>query len=130
MTLYELLKITQTDFDTYDTVFDACVTACAFDKDDEAKEDFYYKFFIGLTKFVTVLENAGESAVTCDWSEMIKRNFDVFKDFTRENWAENYDDDEDEFIYQWIEEINGFFAGFTSENVYKDFVENYMPRLV
>jgi hypothetical protein len=42
-----------------------------------------------------------------------------FKKFTAEHWNNQYEDDEDEFIYQWINEIHLYMAGYTTERIYK-----------
>ena len=45
---------------------------------------------------------------------------DKFKQFTKDNWNDNcqYEDDIDEFIYQWIKEINLYMAGYVSDRFY------------
>ena len=129
MTLYEFIKVANNDYDTYDTDYDAEVTVCAFDKEDEQSEEYYEKFRIGIMKFVNVVKGISKYELSCNWSEMIQFNMPIFKEFTKKNWTQQYADDEDEFIYQWIREIHYWIAGYTSEPVYKDFVENYMSRM-
>ena len=129
MTLYDFIKVTNRDYDTYDTEMDAEVTVCAFDEEDEKSEDYYEKFRIGIMKFVEVAKGLSTCEITCKWTEMIEHNISVFKEFTRKNWRNQYEDDEDEFIFQWINEINQLSAGNCCESVYKDFVENYMTRM-
>lgn len=130
MTLYEFIKVANNDYDTYDTVYDAIVTVCAFDKEDEQSEEYYEKFRIGIMKFVEVVDGISKYEITCKWTDFIERNFDLFKQFTYKHWKIWYDDDREEFVYQWINEIHAFIAGCTTESVYKDFVENYMTRMV
>lgn len=129
MTLYDFIKVTNQDYDTYDTEMDAEVTVCAFDEEDEKSEDYYEKFRIGIMKFVEVIRGTVDNGLLCKWSEMITRNIKVFKEFAEKFWTYQYEDDEDEFIYQWIEEINQWTAGNCYESAYKEFVENYMPRM-
>ncbi len=43
----------------------------------------------------------------------------ALKEFTKEYWNYTYENVEDEFIYQWINELHAYSAGYTSENVYK-----------
>ena len=43
---------------------------------------------------------------------------DKFKAFTKEYWNNQYEDDEDEFIYQWISEIHLYIAGYVGEKMY------------
>ena len=130
MTLYQLVKASGCDYDTYDTEMNAEVTVCSFDEEDEQSEDYYEKFRIGIMKFVEVVDNSATHwGINCKWTEMIEHNISVFKEFTRKNWRNQYEDDEDEFIFQWIYEINQWSAGNCWESVYKDFVENYMSRM-
>ena len=45
MTLYDFILQEQGDFDTYDTVFDVCVTVCEPYEYDEGEEKEYYDIF-------------------------------------------------------------------------------------
>lgn len=114
MTLYEYLKMRENDFDTCDTVFDTGVTVCYI----ETEKDEYDRFCNGIIKKVDVI-HIDEDCPAVNWYEMIERNIDKFKAFTKENWYEDcqYEDDIDEFIYQWINEIHQYMAG----NVGMDF---------
>ena len=120
MTLYEYLKLTKGDFDTFDTEFDAVVTVCYIGDEDEEDDD-YNKFCNGIIKKVNVVKINGNYIIV-NWYEMIKRNIDKFKAFTKEQWREDcqYEDDEDELIYQWINEIHLYMAGYVSEDFYTE----------
>lgn len=124
MTLYELLEITNDTYDTYDTVFDAVVTVDWI----EEEKDFYDRFCRGIIKFVTVVKKSGDGLI-CEWSDFITRNLAIFKKFAKEYWYIQYEDDEDEFIYQWITELHNWMGGYVSEDIYKIFVEEYMTQL-
>ena len=113
MKLYEFLKVTQRDYDCYDTNYDACVTVCYIDE----VRDKYDKFCVELTKKVDVVVQTSDTSLACDWSKLIADNYDVFKAFTIVNWARDYED-ESEFIYQWIHELNVYVAGSVSEKFY------------
>ena len=63
MNLYEVLKKSEADYDTYDTEFDACVTACFIDEEDA--EDSYDKFCISIMKKVEVKENPFSGKTLC-----------------------------------------------------------------
>lgn len=131
MTLYQLVKASGCDYDTYDNVYDAEVTVCSFDEGDEQSEEYYEKFRIGIMKFVEVVDNSATHwGIVCKWTEMIERNLSVFKELTLKYWDNFYEEDDDEFVYQWINEINQWSAGNCWERIYKDFVENYMTRMV
>ncbi len=115
MTLYEYLKMRENDFDTYDTVYDAVVTVCYIDEE----EDEYDKFCNGIIKKVDVIHINDDSS-TVNWTEMIERNIDKFKAFTKEHWRADcqYEDDIDDFIYEWINEIHAYMAGYASIDFY------------
>ena len=119
MTLYEYLKMAKNDFDTCDTVYDTGVTVCYIADEDE--NDEYDKFCNGIIKKVNVV-HINNDDLTVNWAELIERNMDKFKAFTKENWYENcqYEDDVDEFIYQWINEIHQYMAGNVSIDFYSE----------
>ena len=116
MKLYDYMKLSETDWDTYDTVYDACVTVCYIDEEDEAR-DSYYKFCTDIIKKVEVEKKNGDILIV-DWSGLIQSNMEKFKLFTEKHWRYTYKDDEDEFIYQWINEIHAYMAGYVSEDFY------------
>ena len=116
MKLYEIMKMSQNDYDTYDTVYDACVTVCYIDEEDEAK-DSYYKFCTEIIKKVEVEKINGDVLIV-KWTELIENNMEKFRAFTEKHWRYTYEDDEDEFIYQWINEIHYYLAGYVDEDFY------------
>lgn len=126
MTLFEYLKMTENDFDTYDTKYDTGVTVCHIYEDDECDE--YDKFCNGIIKKVEVVKINGDT-LTVNWSELIERNMDKFKMFAREYWAFDYENDIDEFVYQWINEIHAYTAGYVSEDFYS-VLNNFVDSLV
>ena len=121
MTLFEIIDIAENDFDTYDTEYDVCVTVCNIGKETDNCE----KFCNNIMKKVKFVKKGAYHSLIVDWSGLIKHNIDKFRAFTKENWLENcqYEDDEDEFIYQWIKEIHHYIAGYVSESFYKKLVE-------
>lgn len=127
MTLYDLLKVLNDDFDTYDNVYDAIVTVCSFDEEDEQSAEYYDKFRIEIMKFIEVTKGS-KQALWCNWSDFIKRNIQIFREFEAKYWSNHYED-EDDFIYQWIKEIDAWISGAVNERIYKEFVENYMSKM-
>lgn len=113
--LYDFVRMSECDYDTCDTEYDAMVTVCHIDEE----EDEYDKFCNGIIKKVNVIKINGDYLVV-DWCELIKRNIIKFRVFTTKHWHENcqYEDDEYEFIYQWIDEINKYMAGYVSMKFY------------
>ena len=126
-TLYEYLKMSKNDYDTYDTKYDAGVTVCYIDEEDE--EDEYDKFCNGIIKKVNVVE-IGRDSLTVNWSELIEKNIKKFKEFTSKHWYAScqYEDDVDEFVYQWINEIHQYMAGNVSESFYSK-LNNFVNSL-
>ena len=120
MTLYEFMKMSECDYDTYDVDFDAVVTVCLPDEDDDL--DAYGKFCFEIIKKVDVVK-VTDTGLIVDWSGFIKRNIEQLREFADEYWYNNYADDDDEFIYQWINEIHAYLAGYVSENIYEKLVE-------
>ena len=120
MKLYDFMKISQNDYDTCDTVYDTVVTVCYIDEED--MEDNYDKFCIEMMKKVE-LEEQNDDILIVKWTELIQNNMEKFKEFARENWIYDYEDDEDEFIYQWIKEIHYYLAGYVAEDFYDKLVE-------
>lgn len=127
MILYDLLKVFNNDFDTYDNVYDAMVTVCSFDEEDEQSTEYYDKFRIGIMKFIEVTKGSTR-ALWCNWSDFIKRNIQIFREFEAKYWSKHYEDEYD-FIYHWIKEIDAWISGAVNERMYKEFVENYMSRM-
>ena len=120
MNLYEFIKSKQNDYDTYDDVYDAVVTVCYIDEEDET--DNYDKFCNGIIKLVEVVKETNVGVIV-KWTDLITRNMDKFKAFAYKYWIDTYEDDDDEFIYQWINEINSYLAGYVSLEFYNNLVK-------
>lgn len=120
MKLYEFMKMSECDYDTYDVDFDTIVTVCLPDEDDNL--DVYGKFCFEIIKKVEVVKQT-DTGLIVDWSGFIKRNIEQLREFTDEYWYNNYEDDEDELVYQWINEIHAYLAGCVSEDIYEKLVE-------
>ena len=123
MKLYEFIKTTQRDYDTCDDVYDAIVTVCYID--DADVEDNYSKFCNEIIKLVEVVKQTDDIIVLVKWNDLIQNNIEKFKAFTKKYWRENcqYENDEDEFVYQWINEIHHYMAGNVSEDFYEILVK-------
>ena len=129
MTLYEFITQEQGDFDTYDTVFDVCVTVCEPYEYDEGEEKQYYDIFNDLImKNVEVDYKKSDYECICKWNDFIKKNIETFRKAADELWYHTPKNDDD-LIYEWIKEINSWMAGYVSESVYKKFVTEYGEQL-
>lgn len=132
MTLYDYIKTFCEggwfDRDTYDTVFDNGITVCADIEHDE--DEYYYKFCNGLLKRVEV-DKIDDDFCLLKWSDMIKNNIELFRDFAKKHWNSSSEEieDDDDLIYEWLNEIHYWLAGYTSENVYKTFCEEVLDAM-
>jgi hypothetical protein len=113
MTLKEFLKMQETDYDVNDVDFDATITCCYIDEIN----DNYDKFCDMLTSKVSIIRGGDHPIVS--WSGFIRNNLDKFRLFAEKNWYDAYEDDEEELVYQWITELDGYAAGMVSESFYK-----------
>ena len=129
MTLYDFILQEQGDFDTYDTVFDVCVTVCEPYEYDEGEEKEYYDIFNDLImKNVEVDYKKSDYECICKWNDFIEKNIETFRKAADELWYHTPKNDDD-LIYEWIREINSWMAGYVSESVYKKFVTEYGEQL-
>ena len=128
MTLYDYIKTFCEngwfDEDTYDTVFDYGITVCV--DIDSTSDEYYQKFCTGLLKHVEVDTMDGDCVLK--WSDMIKDNIELFRNFANWHWNISFEDDDD-LIYEWLKELHYWLAGYTSENVYKHFYEEVIEAM-
>ena len=128
MTIYDFLKLEKSDFDTYDTEYDVCVTCCEPYEDDE--QDNYDAFCECIYKHVELVEKTGECSCVANWTKFITDNMSVFRECANEMWYEgSVPKSDDSLTYKWINEIHSWLAGYVSETEYKHFMEKYAPRL-
>lgn len=129
MTLYDFVRMEDTDFDTYDTVFDVEVTVCV-PYDDSEITEWYDKFYNFIIKHVEFKEKISECECTAEWTNFITDNLEVFREVANDMWYDDrVPDDNDDLIYEWIKEINSWLAGYVSEVEYQKFMEKYAPRM-
>lgn len=130
MTLYEFGQLGNCCLDTCDDVFDIIITVDILTDDEENDMGYYGKFANFICKNVNVLGKAGGCDVVADWSALITENMSVFRKAARAMWYEgSVPDDDDDFIYEWLNEIRGWLAGGVSESAYKKFMEKYSPNI-
>lgn len=115
LTLYDFLNVTQKGFDTYDAKYDMCVTVSYVGKNEH---DEYDKFCNAIMKKVNVIKQVSENSLMVNWSDLIGKNLDKFKSFAKEHWIVQYEADMEEFVCQWIKEINLYMAGYVSMDFY------------
>jgi hypothetical protein len=109
--------------DTCDTIFDAIVTI-DWDKDYKPSEEYkeLEKFTTNIYKAVDFVEVNKGGVWIVDWSGFIKNNLDKFKEFSKKYWYQSIEDwGEDDLIYEWINELHKWLAGYATEIIYKNF---------
>lgn len=119
MKLYDFMKMSRADYDTYDTIYDEGVTVCYIE--ENAENDSYDKFCINIMKKVDIEKINGDILIV-NWTKLVKDNMEKFRAFSMRHWAFEYRD-EDDFIYEWIKEIHYYMAGYVSEDFYDVLVE-------
>lgn len=117
MNLYDWLREKDNDYDTYDTVYDICVTVCVPYEVEENRMEWYDKFCNFILKHVNVDEEINDFECIADWNDFIERYKDIFKMITAESW--NHMPDDEDFNYEWIKEINNLLTGYGSEKTYR-----------
>lgn len=116
ITLYDFLSVAQKDFDTYDTEYDVSVTVCYLGK---SEHDEYDKFCNAIMKKVNAIKQTNDISLIVNWNDLITKNMEKFKAFAKEHWIMQYENNTDEFIYQWIKEIDLYMAGSVSMDFYE-----------
>lgn len=130
MTIYDFLKLEKSDFDSYDTEFDICVTVCEPYDGDLTEADSYDLFCDFIYKHVELVEKTGECTCIANWTKFITDNLDVFRECANDMWYEgSVPKNDDDLIYEWIKEIHSWLAGGVSETSYKKFIETYATKI-
>lgn len=126
-TLKQHLDEKHEDMDTFDIDYDTIVTICDYEPSIISKEDKYYdEFYDYIMSNVNLVKGETEdNQPIADYTEFIKRNYNALKNFSKEYWTRDYDDDE--LTEQWINEIQLFLAGEGNEEIYKNFL-TYMQK--
>ena len=128
MKIWDMLLNYANDFDVYDTDFDVSVCCVAPDiyseSDMEFADDFYSdKFAVMIYKAVDVIpESIHDFSATGKWSDFVRRNKEKLREWAERNWF-YVPKSEDEFTYQWINEIHLYLAGYADESSYKALFE-------
>ena len=138
MTLYDYLKMQNNGYlsvDTYDKDYDAVVTIDADIEDEDENscenhedDENYYKFIFALLRAVEVVSFDRDNVI-CDWSGLVKNNMTIFREFSKKCWICQYEDDDEEFIYQWIRELHYYYAGYVGESTYKAFRKDVLEKI-
>ena len=133
MTLLEYIRMHRdcdVCWDCPDKVFDAVITVdCSVDPDgtiDILKDDpkfpnmpLFIKEFLGK---VTVVSLQGDGTPIIDADGLFRRNIATIRDWVVKNWAGKWDNDDD-IIYQMIQEIHYGIAGYKGNKGYGLYLE-------
>lgn len=130
MKLYDYLSMYRgwIDFDVPDTEIDTTIYV-GFDKTEEPDKDFPYmnKFTELLYKVVDVKYLVPDGIPVCDFSGLIHKNEELFRDHIKNHWKEEaqwvLEDDSGEFEYELIKEFANVINGNYGESVNKQYYE-------
>ena len=118
VSLLDYLKKYPGDYDVWDNTFDMCVTVCSPDSEEKTAYD---NFVAEICDKVYMVYDGDDIEETdnpvADWYGFIEKNMEKFRNFTGRYWACEYEDDDD-YIEEWIVEINNLFAGYGSWKSY------------
>lgn len=134
MNLFEFLIMGDVDYDTFDNVYDTCVTVCVpYEYENTEEMDYYDKFTVFIYKSVKILErhkSKYSETLVVNWSEFIEKNLDTFRAIAEDMWREEtIPKDNDDLVYDWINELHAWLAGYVSDSRYQEFMEKYAPLL-
>lgn len=114
-------------FDTCDTICDAVVT-WVWNKD--AKIDDRYPHYLKMSRLlaskldIAYISGDRNPVIAIEYSKFIKDNMELFREFANEYWDEEYiHEDDDDFLYEFIEQIHLMLSGLGCERDYKVFYE-------
>ena len=129
MKLYDFLFVHECDEDVYDNTYDECVTVSMPSLDCEDEWENYERFIVEVCKRVDLIGTTRYGLIA-DWAGFIERNIELLKAYADKNWYKNqYDGDDEEFIYQWIRELHLWFAGYVDEGTYAEFLNEYLCKM-
>lgn len=124
MKLISLLSLHKDfDMDAYDNEWDVGSCVC-WDSGQLTSEDLYDKFCVAFYRSVSV-ETFNESCLTLKVSDLVKSNKVLFRAYMKNHWKDEcqFDDDEDEFVYQWVRELFLYLDGNACDSQYKLIIE-------
>lgn len=125
--LYDFLIEKDNDYDTYDTVWDACVTVCVPYETEGNETDWYDKFCNFILKHVDVVKEIRECECVVDWNSFFEYNLETFRKITKETWG--YTPDDEDFICEWIEETHKLLAGYGTESTYHYLMDMFTKNI-
>lgn len=123
MKLFEALQVYEDlCIDTADDVFD-CIVTIDWNRADEPNDNCG-KFAVELFKKVELVKffNGAYANAICKWSDLVKNNIEVFKDFVKKEWIESKQyvlEDDDDLQFEWVEQFHLLLAGYGTETDYK-----------
>ena len=119
MYLQESLEMKRDGVDSWDTVYDVCVTA---EYIPNTETDSYSEFCRVLFSKVEIDHIMSDYSVCVLWDDLIEKNMKLFDEFATKYWMYEYED-KDEYIFQWITELHNYCAGNVPESYYPKLLE-------
>lgn len=111
--------------DTSDDVYDAVVTI-VWDRDEKRDDDMFPNYSVFCDKLFECVEfkEVNEYDVwIIRWSKLIKDNLELFREWSLANWRDEFEDmikdeDPDEFICAWLDQLHAYLSGAGTETEY------------
>lgn len=105
-------------FDTIDYVYDSVVTIDCKNGDD-LDCDLLKKLLVEKVEVVKIVGDV----IFAGYSYFIDKNFSLFKTFAIENWGEERLVDDEDLVYEFINQFHFLLGGSGTEKDYKNYVE-------
>lgn len=115
MTLYDYLVGTSGDCYTYDRLYNFRIVVSV----PEGTSSFD-KFISVLYQHLLIAEVRSKTSLVVLWSEYIRRNLDLFREYANKHWDYDKDLDDTLFIKAWLEELDIYMQGTNSEGLYDE----------
>lgn len=138
MTLLEYIKMHKPEsgatgvcWDCPDKVFDAVITVgCSVDQDGKVdiiddKDDEFPNMMLFIKEFlgkVTIVSLQSDGTPIIDADGFFRRNIETVRKWVKENWFGDWSDDDD-IIYQMIQEIHYGIAGYKGNDTYGKYLK-------
>ncbi len=120
----DMLSVAGGNLNVADVDYNASISCVQMDFENST--NYYSKFYDLMVSntYITSVESIHFSEVEANWSDLIEKNYELFESFSDMWWNDKYEDKE-EFIDEWIHELQAYFSGQVNEEVYKSAYEHF-----
>lgn len=115
MTLYDYLGKASGNGYTYDRLYNFRIAVSA----PEGNSSFD-KFISVLYQHLLVAEGKSRIYPVVLWSDYIRLNLDLFREYANKHWDRDKDLDDALFIKAWLEELDIYMQGTNSDELYDE----------